>query len=43
VLADKPDYYLIQDEISKSLFEITDGQKQSQTNSGQNDSDEDDD
>jgi hypothetical protein len=28
VLADKPDYYHIQDEISKSLFQITDGQKE---------------
>ena len=35
ILADKPDYYNIQDDLSKSLFEITD-RKRSQSENVQN-------
>ncbi len=32
ILAEKPDYFHLQDEISKSLFEITDSKKQDKPN-----------
>ena len=38
ILADKPDYYNLQDEMSKSLFEITENGKKNQIQTSNSDS-----
>ncbi len=41
ILADRPDYYLLQDEMSKSLFQITDDRNKASTKEGLSESSDD--